>query len=68
MSAVRPPIHPMPTQAEVAKLTSFLAANVYISTDDGQHEKAAGYQAMLNTVKALIKRANHQSNANEETS
>jgi hypothetical protein len=58
------PVRPLPTPSQIRDLTLFLAANIGVSQADKDHEKAAGYQAMLDTVHALAERTVDLSSVN----
>ena len=57
MSLVFAPTLPMPSRADITSLLQFLAANVAVSKEDGDHKKAANFQALHDTAKALSERA-----------
>lgn len=61
-SSVEVPVIAVPTsneltRAETQDLLTYLAANVDVARADGRHDKAARFQGLLKTAKALVTHA-----------
>ena len=57
MPTIAPAVRPMPSTEDVHELIVFLAANHDVAVADGLHEKAARFETMLRTAKALSAKA-----------